>query len=100
LRWLLAVFLAGFALFLVWASEGLPDRADSLAPANQYVSPEYLIRADEDTGAPNVVTAVLADYRGYDTLGELMVIVTAGLACVLVLKIAVNPGNPGNPENQ
>ena len=82
------VFLSGFAALLIWASEGLPDRADPQAPANQHVSPEYLIRAEEDTGVPNVVTAVLADYRGYDTLGELMVIVTAGLACVLVLKVA------------
>jgi multicomponent Na+:H+ antiporter subunit B len=31
------------------------------------------------------VTAVLADYRGYDTLGETIVIFTAGLACILIL---------------
>lgn len=91
MKWLLVVFLASFACLLVWASEGLPDRADPRSPANQHVSPEYLIRAEEDTGVPNVVTAVLADYRGYDTLGELMVIVTAGLGCVLVLKAAGKP---------
>ena len=39
----------------------------------------------EDTKTPNIVTAVLADYRGYDTLGETIVIFTAGLACVLIL---------------
>lgn len=32
-----------------------------------------------------MVTAILADYRGYDTLGETVVILTAGLACLLVL---------------
>ncbi len=79
-------FLAGFASLLIWASEDLPDRADTQAPANQHVSPEYLSHAEEEIGVPNVVTAVLADYRGYDTLGELIVIVTAGLASVLVLK--------------
>lgn len=89
MKWLLVVFLAGFAALLVWASEGLPDPGDPQSPANQHVSPEYLIHAEEDTGVPNVVTAVLADYRSYDTLGELLVIVTAGLACVLVLKVAV-----------
>jgi multicomponent Na+:H+ antiporter subunit B len=91
LKVLLVVFLASLASLLVWASEGLPDRADPQAPANQHVSPEYLIRAQEETGVPNVVTAVLADYRGYDTLGELIVIVTAGLGCVLVLKVAKKP---------
>jgi len=91
LKWLLVAFLASFAGLLVWASEGLPDRADPQAPANLHVSPEYLTRAQEETGVPNVVTAVLADYRGYDTLGELMVIVTAGLGCVLVLKLAGKP---------
>ena len=90
MRWLLVVFLAGFAALLIWASAGLPDRADTQAPANQHVSPEYLVRAEEDTGVPNVVTAVLADYRGYDTLGELIVIVTAGLACIFVLKVVEN----------
>lgn len=79
-------FLAGFASLLVWASEGLPDRADTQAPANQHVSPEYLRQAEEDTGVPNVISAVLADYRSYDTLGELIVILTAGLAAVLVLQ--------------
>ena len=90
MRLVLLPFLASFAALLIWASGGLPDRADPLAPASQHVSPEYLIHAQEETGSPNVVTAILADYRGYDTLGELMVIVTAGLACVFVLKVAAD----------
>ena len=40
---------------------------------------------EEDTGLENVVSAVLADYRGYDTLGETVVIFTAGLAALLTL---------------
>ena len=35
---------------------------------------------------PNVVTSVLADYRGYDTLGETTVIFTAGIGVLLLLK--------------
>ena len=34
---------------------------------------------------PNVVTAVLASYRGYDTLGEVTVIFTAGIGVILLL---------------
>ena len=58
---------------------------DPAAPAALHVSPRYIEKAQEEAGAPNMVTAVLADYRSYDTLGEVVVIFTAGLACLLVL---------------
>ncbi len=58
---------------------------DPAAPAALHVSPRYIEKAQEETGASNMVTAVLADYRSYDTLGEVVVIFTAGLACLLVL---------------
>ena len=41
----------------------------------------------EDTSVPNIVTAILADYRGYDTLFETAVIFSAGLACFFLLRI-------------
>jgi multicomponent Na+:H+ antiporter subunit B len=78
--------LGGFCAVLIWVQGDLPDRGDPQAPANQHVSPEYLLRAKEETGGANVVTAILADYRSYDTLGELFVIMAAGLACVFVLR--------------
>jgi len=40
----------------------------------------------EETATPNMVTSVLADYRGYDTLGETTVIFSAGMACILMLR--------------
>ena len=58
---------------------------DLSAPANLHVSPDYIKRSLEETDTPDVVTAVLADYRGYDTLGETTVIFTAGLACFMLL---------------
>ena len=81
----LFMMLAVFGALLIWVEADLPDRGDPQAAASQHVSPEYLLQAEEETGATNVVTAVLADYRSYDTLGELTVIVAAGLACVFVL---------------
>jgi multicomponent Na+:H+ antiporter subunit B len=39
-----------------------------------------------DTATPNMVTSILADYRGYDTLGETTVIFTAGMSCILILR--------------
>lgn len=70
---------------MLFASTGLPKIGDPEAPANTHVSPVYIEESENVTHAPNIVTAVLADYRGYDTLGETVVIFTAGLACVLIL---------------
>ncbi len=83
---------AGAVLF--YAARDLPSMGDPAAPAALHVSPRYIEKAQEEAGAPNMVTAVLADYRSYDTLGEVVVIFTAGLACLLVLG-AFTPTNAG-----
>ncbi len=80
------LFLIGLAALLVWASSDLPDRADPLAPANRHLSPELTELTEQEVEIPNMVSAVLADFRGYDTLGETFVIFTAGLAVLLVLQ--------------
>ena len=71
---------------LVYATIEMPDWGDPNSPASTHVSPEYIEEADEKTHTPNMVTAVLADYRGYDTMGETTVIFTAGVACILLLR--------------
>lgn len=78
----LMVFAAA-VLFI--ASAALPPLGDPTAPAATHVSPRYIEQGPAETGATNLVTGVLADYRGYDTLGETTVIFTAGLACLLVV---------------
>lgn len=85
MRWLNLFIMLLFVALMLYATVGLPGHADPQAPANVHVSPTYLEDSVEDTHTPNVVTSVLADYRGYDTLGETIVIFTAGLACVLIL---------------
>lgn len=80
---LLVAIVAGGALF--YALPDLPAYGDANTPANEYVGLEYLERAATDTHIPNVVTVVLASYRGFDTLGETAVIFTAGLAVLLLL---------------
>jgi multicomponent Na+:H+ antiporter subunit B len=49
------------------------------------VVPRYLEESGAEIGLPNVVTSVLASYRGYDTLGETTVIFTAGIGVLLLL---------------
>lgn len=79
-----AAFLALFA-GLCLAMADLPDFGDPASPASTHVSPRYIEDAARETGAVNMVTAVLADYRGYDTLGETAVIFAAGLGCLVIL---------------
>jgi len=85
LKALSLAILGIFLVVLLYAEGGLPDRGEPEAPANMHVSAYYIERSLSDTRTPNLVTAVLADYRGYDTLGETVVIFAAGLACTLVL---------------
>ncbi len=71
---------------LIYASADMPDWGDAGSPASRHVSPRYIEKSEKETSVPNMVTAVLADYRGYDTLGETAVIFTAGVCCVLLLR--------------
>ena len=46
----------------------------------------FVEEGEDETLVPNMVTYILADYRGYDTLGETTVIFTAGVAVLLLLR--------------
>jgi len=70
---------------LIYATIDLPALGDAASPANAYVGSLYLENVEADTGVPNVVTAVLASYRGFDTLGETCVIFAACIAVALLL---------------
>lgn len=70
---------------LSYAALGLPDFGDPASPANAYVGRMYLEQTGHEVGPPNVVTAVLASYRGFDTLGETVVIFAAGVGVALML---------------
>jgi len=74
-------------LILIYGAQDLPNWGDPNSPASLHVSPRYIEKTMEETATPNMVTSVLADYRGYDTLGETTVIFTAGLSCVLILRV-------------
>lgn len=80
---LLVVLVTGSAL--VYATLDMPRFGDPDAPGHQHVSPRYVQDSPEEIGIPNIVTSVLASYRGYDTLGEVLVIFSAGLGVMLLL---------------
>ena len=77
---------------LVWGTLVLPPFGTADAVIHQHVAPRYLADSIKETTVPNVVTAVLADYRGYDTLGETTVIFTAGIGVMLLLRGARRRG--------
>jgi multicomponent Na+:H+ antiporter subunit B len=84
-RWLAAAAAIGLSVIMLHGAHALPEFGDPAAPAQQLAA-EYIGRAMADTHTPNVVTAVLADYRGFDTLIETAVVLTGALACLLVLR--------------
>jgi len=84
--WIAFVALPVLGILLLYGAGDLPAFGDPLSPASMHISPAYLENSVAQTRTPNVVTAVLMDYRALDTLGETIVIFTAGIACALILR--------------
>ena len=94
---LLAVVTGGA---LVWGSLVLPPFGSADNPIHLHVAPHYLQNSIKETNVPNVVTSVLADYRGYDTLGETTVIFTAGIGVMLLLLGGRRRGRSDDREDE
>ncbi|MGE0766084.1 MAG: DUF4040 domain-containing protein [Hyphomicrobiaceae bacterium] len=77
---------AGIAVALVWGTIGLPPFGTADAPIHRHVTPVYLESSIKETMVANVVSSVLASYRGYDTFGETTVVFTAALGVMLLLR--------------
>ncbi|MGB0671889.1 MAG: DUF4040 domain-containing protein [Rhodospirillales bacterium] len=82
----------GTGLLLWWGTLDLPHYGDPDAPINHHVAPRYVEDSGTEIGVPNIVTSVLASYRGFDTLGETTVVFTAacGVICLIGLGREVN----------
>ncbi|MDJ0769781.1 MAG: hypothetical protein QNJ12_13345 [Ilumatobacter sp.] len=94
MRHLTLVVLLAFAGLLLYGIGHLPERGAPESPPNAAESAVgspnaaayYIENAYIDAETPNMVTVTLADYRGFDTLGETVVVFTAGMACALILR--------------
>ena len=73
------------ATVIIYATFDKPRVGDPNAPVHAHVAPWYLEKTPEYVDIPNVVTAVLGSYRGYDTLGEVFVVFTAGIGVMFLL---------------
>jgi len=70
---------------LIYGTHDIAELGDINSAVNQQVAQRYIEQGQNETGVPNLVTAVLASYRGFDTLGEVTVVLTAGIAVLLLL---------------
>ena len=80
---LLVVTVTGAAI--IYGTLDMPNFGDANAPAQVGVAAQYMERGPEDMDIPNVVTYILASYRGYDTMGETAVVFTAGVGVLMLI---------------
>ena len=76
----------------------MPMFGNEYSPANQSeVIDRYINHSKVEIGIPNVVTSILASYRGFDTLGESIVVFTAGLGIFIILGLAKTNNQSNHP---
>ena len=80
---LVVVFITGAAL--IYGTADMPPFGAAENPIHQHVAPHYIQQSGQEIGIPNIVTSVLASYRGFDTLGETVVVFAAAIGVVLLL---------------
>jgi multicomponent Na+:H+ antiporter subunit B len=97
-RWLSLAVVTGATLVVLYATFDKPAFGDPDAPVHQHVAPWYLEKTPEYVDIPNVVTAVLGSYRGYDTLGEVFVVFTAGIGVLFLLSARRGPAGRRRPS--
>ncbi|MGK0337324.1 MAG: multicomponent Na+:H+ antiporter subunit B [Candidatus Azotimanducaceae bacterium] len=89
-NWLALSVVSVTGCLLIYGTADLPAYGSADAPAHQHLSAYYLEKSVEETGVPNVVTAILASYRGFDTMGELVVIFIAGVGVLSLISPTSN----------
>jgi len=93
--WIGMLVVVATGAFLVYATLDMPHYGDPDAPIHHHVALHYIEESDEEIGIPNIVTSILASYRGYDTFGEATVILTAAVGAMLLLGGARLRGEEG-----
>ena len=84
----------------IWCRYDLPEIGLLSSPIHQHIVPDYILGTQEDIDIPNIVTAVLASYRGYDTFRETIVVFTAGVAVLALLKNNTKASKQNNNKSK
>ncbi len=88
------------ALIVIYATFDQPPLGSPSAPVQAHLTPWYIESTRELIDIPNVVTAVLASFRGYDTLGEVIVVFTAGVGVLFLLGTGASSSAAGAPLSE
>ncbi len=83
---LVVILLAVISFALVTTVLEMPTFGDATNPTNNMVPERYIEKSIEETGALNVITSIITDYRAFDTLGEATVLFVAIAAALSALK--------------
>ena len=75
-------------VMLIIGTMDMPAFGSDVAPAQVHVAPYYIMQSGEDIDIPNIVTSVLASYRGFDTFGEVVVVFTAVVGVLALLEFS------------
>ena len=81
---------------LIYGTFDMPRYGDVNAPIHQHVANRFIERSGAEVGPPNIVTSVLASYRGYDTLGETAVVFTAAVGVLMIIGRSKGGSMPGS----
>ncbi|MGX9459614.1 DUF4040 domain-containing protein [Shewanella sp. A14] len=93
-RWVALGTVGVLALLIIYATFDKPRLGDPDAPVHQHLAPWYLEKTPEYIDIPNVVTAILGSFRGYDTLGEVFVVFAACIGVLFILGVSPSRKNP------
>ena len=87
MKWITLFPVIAVGGLLLFAAKDFPEWGDPQSPASKSpVSSHFINNTGVDTEVPNMVTAGLADYRGFDTMFETVVVFIAGIAVLAILK--------------
>ncbi|MGN1147859.1 MAG: hydrogen gas-evolving membrane-bound hydrogenase subunit E [Lachnospiraceae bacterium] len=85
-RILAVLFCAGLIMVLLTAVSFLPPVGEAGKPDNNEVSARYIEKGLQETGAVNIVTGMILDYRAFDTLGESHVLFVATITVLVLMR--------------
>lgn len=79
-----SILCSTFIICLSWAALDLPAFGAGDSPLQNHLTKYYVENTHQEIAIPSIVAAILASYRGFDTLGETAVILIAGLAVIVI----------------
>lgn len=95
-----AVMIVLMFVLLATAMLGMPEIGDKNNPDNNEVARRYIENGLDETGAVNIVSGMILDYRAFDTFGESCVLFVATICVTIMLRIDGRGGAGDDEETE